>query len=387
MASGSAGAACLDLPDVPAQSLRLLGVADGRSINVARWARRLVERGHEVHLVSDRIPPNGAAIEGVGVRDVRSLETLTGPPGLRRFTIAPAIGRLARSLDVDVVHAHYLLPYGWWAARAGRHPLVVSPWSRDIFVDVQESRRGRRRAVEAIAAADELVVNSEANRVASIELGGDPARIREIIWYSELERFGPERADPGFRARRGWPQDALVVLSLRNYRPYTNLDVVVRAFARAVREEPRARLLLAARGGPTRAELERLVDELHVRPLVAFERVEWEDLPAASASADIAITIAGSDSTPASLLEVMASAVPVVAGRTWSIDEWIGPDSGGFLVECRDEDAVTAALIALLRDPELRRRHGARNERFVRERLADPGAQLEELYLELLGRR
>jgi glycosyltransferase involved in cell wall biosynthesis len=82
----------------------------------------------------------------------------------------------------------------------------------------------------------------------------------------------------------------------------------------------------------------------------------------------------------------MASRVPVVAGRTSSIDEWIGPDDGGALVECRDEDAVAASLARLLADPDARRRHGERNERFVRERLGDPGQQLEELYLELLDR-
>jgi glycosyltransferase involved in cell wall biosynthesis len=262
----------------------------------------------------------------------------------------------------------------------------MSPWSRDIFVDAKESSQGRRRAIASIAAADYLVVNSDANRKASIELGADPGRIREIIWYSELDRFAPDRADAGLRARLGWPEDALVVLSLRNFRPYTNLDVVLQAFARVAKEEPRARLLLAARGGPSRAETEALVDELGIRELVAIERVEWEQLPGVVAAADVAVTIASSDSTPASLLEAMASALPVVAGRTWSIDEWITEEEGGALLECRDEEAITAALRALLADPALRRRHGARNERYVRARLGDPGEELERLYNELLGR-
>ena len=63
--------ATVESPSVPGQPLRLLGVADARSINVARWARRLVERGHEVHLVSDRLPPSDAPVEGVAVHDVR----------------------------------------------------------------------------------------------------------------------------------------------------------------------------------------------------------------------------------------------------------------------------------------------------------------------------
>jgi len=370
---------------VPGRPLRLLGVADARSINVARWARRLAERGHEVHLVSDRLPTNGA-VDGVTVHDVRSLGLATRVPGLRRERIGPAVGALAKRLSVDLVHAHYLLPYGYWAAQAERHPLVMSPWSRDIFVDAQESVQGRRRAIASIAAADFLVVNSDANRRASIELGADPGRIEEIIWYSELERFAPDRAEEGLRARLGWPEDALVVLSLRNFRPYTNLDVVLRAFSRVAKGEPRARLLLAARGGPSKHETEALIDELGIRSLVAVERVEWEDLPGVVAAADVAVTIASSDSTPASLLEAMASALPVVAGRTWTIDEWISEDEGGALLECRDEDAVTEALQTLLADPELRRRHGARNEQYVRAQLGDPGEQLERLYVRLLGR-
>jgi glycosyltransferase involved in cell wall biosynthesis len=364
----------------------VLGVADARSINNARWARRLVERGHEVHLVSNRLPAADAPVEGATVHHLKALDPLMRVPVVRRTRFGPTIAGLCDRLEIELVHAHYLLPYGYWAALAGRHPLVMSPWSRDIFVDAADPGRGRNRAIAAVEAADFLVVNSEANRRASIELGADPARIREIIWYSELDRFSPDQADDGLRSRFGWPADALVVLSLRNYRPYTNLDVVVRAFGRAAQEEPRARLLLAARGGPTRSELERLVDELGIRDLVRFEQVGWSELPGAAAAADVAVTIAGSDSTPASLLEVMASAVPVVAGRTWSIDEWIGPGEGGALVDCRDEDAVTAALLELLRDPELRRRYGERNERFVRERLGDPGHELETLYLELLGR-
>jgi glycosyltransferase involved in cell wall biosynthesis len=370
---------------VPDHRLRVLGVADARSINVARWARRLIERGHEIDIVSNRLPISDP-IDGAAVHDIRNLGLATRVPRFRRERIGPAIGALAESLGADLVHAHYLLPYGYWAARAERHPLVMSPWSRDIFVDANESPQGRRRAIASIAAADYLVVNSDANRKASIELGADPGRIREIIWYSELDRFAPDQADPGLRARLGWPEDALVVLSLRNFRPYTNLDVVVRAFARVAEGEPRARLLLAARGGPSRAETETLIDELGVRDILVIQRVEWDELPGVVAAADVAVTIASSDSTPASLLEAMASALPVVAGRTWSIDEWISETEGGALLECRDENAVTEALRALLADPALRRRHGERNERYVRSRLGDPGEQLEHLYLELLGR-
>jgi len=370
---------------VPSQRLRLLGVGPGRSINFLRWAWRLAERGHEIHIVSDQITERPEELRGIVAHDLRHLEPLTRVRGVRRLRLAPALARLARQLDVDLVHAHYLLPYGWWAARADVHPLVVSPWGTDILVDGQKPP-GRARAARAIAGADFLVVNSRVNEQASVGLGADPGRIERIVWYAELDRFAPERRDPGFRASLGWPADALVVLSLRNFRPDTNVDLIVRAFAAVAREEPRARLFLAARSGPLRGQVEAVIDELGLRPLVALGFVGPDELPAVVASADAVVQMTDSDSTPASLLEAMASGLPAVCGRAPSLDEWVGPGDGAEIVSPRDPEALAAALVKVLRDAELRRTYGERNRRFVHEHLADPGAALEALYVRLLER-
>jgi L-malate glycosyltransferase len=369
------------------QPLRILGIGPGRSINFLRWARILSARGHDVHIVSDVLTDQPEELDGVHAHNVRSLGPLMRVKGLRNVGFGRAIAKLGRELDVDVVHAHYLLPYGFWGAQAGLHPYVVSPWSRDLFFGPEVPARGPKRAKASIAAADYLVTNSRANEEASVELGADPNRMREVIWYAETERFGADKADPQFRARLGWPEDALVVLSLRNFRPYTNVDVIVRAFAKIAPEEPKARLFLAARTGTEHAQIEALLDELGIRSLTHFQRLLWEDLPSTIASCDLAVTIADTDSTPASLLETMASALPVVAGPAPSIDEWVEQDEGAEMVaDRRDVDAVAAAILKLLRDPELRSRYGERNDRVVRERLSEPPAlALERLYRELVS--
>lgn len=380
-----APAACLECPLVSDRPLRLLGVADLRSLNVIRWGRRLAELGHEIHIVGNRMNPRAEEREGLNLYDITTLETLTRVPGVRRARFGPAIAALAQRLDVDLVHAHYMLPYGYWAAQANQHPFVLSPWSRDVFIDAHERRQGRKRALTAIQAADYFVVNSQACGKASVELGADPNRMKEIIWYAETDRFGVDNRDPQFRAERGWPDDALIVLSLRNFRPYTYVDVLVEAFARIAAEHPNARLLLCARGGPERGRIERLIDQLGIGDLVRIERAEIEDLPTYVASADMAVTIADSDSTPASLTEAMASRLPVVAAPTWSMDEWLEDGNGAEIVPVKDVDATARAIAKLLADPELRARYGTRNERVVREKLPKPGPLLEELYRDLIA--
>ncbi len=363
----------------------MLGVGDGNSLVFLRWGWRLAERGHDVHIVSDRLSERPGELEGLTAHDVRSLSLGTRAKGLRRLVFGGAIRALARRLDVDLVHAHYLLPYGYWAARADIHPLVMSPWNTDIFTYGRERRRGRRRVREAVAAGDRYVVSSLGNAEETVRLGADPDKVHRIVWYVDLRPFGPDKRVAGLAARFGWPDDSLVVLSLRNYRPNTNLDVLVRAFARAQRDVPELRLILAARAGWTRAEVERIVDELGLRDRVAFHFAAPDELPELCASADIGVSIASTDATPASMIESMASRLPMIMGDAITIDEWITQGEGGEVVAPRDEDALTRALVKLGRDPELRRRYGERNERVVRDRLGQhPGEALEQVYRQLV---
>ena len=231
--------------------LRVLGVGDGRSLIFLRWAWRVAELGHDVHIVSDRVTERPGELRGITAHRIQDLELGTRVKGLRRLRFAAAIRNLARRLDVDLVHAHYLLPYGYWAAEAGVHPLVMSPWNTDIFTYGREHAAGaagwRRRSPPATRTSS---ARSE-TPTRPCAWAPIPTEVHRIVWYVDLRPFGPEHRCPGLAERFGWPDDSIVILSLRNYRPNTNLDVLLRAFHRVSREEPRARLIMAARGGWT----------------------------------------------------------------------------------------------------------------------------------------
>jgi L-malate glycosyltransferase len=363
-------------------SLRILGIGDAKSRHFARWARRLAERGHEVHVASGRFNPRGE-LEGIQVHQFQELDPLLRVPMLRRFRMIPALKKLGRDVQPDVVHSHYLLPYGYWTARARLGPLVVSPWGKDAIVDAWQSPEAETRARVGIAPdlAQAYVVNSQALEDASVRLGADRSKFHRIFWHARIDGYSPEHADRGRWRALGWPEDAIVCLSLRNFRPYSNLDVVLRAFARARQEVPELRLFSSAGGGWTRTQFDRLASELGLEPYMVVQDVPAAELPSVNASADFAVTLADVDSSPASLLETMASGVPLVVGLAPSMDEWIQQGEGGELVEDRhDVDAVAAAMVRLARDPELRRSYGERNLREVHARFGDPTAQLEEVY-------
>ena len=114
------------------------------------------------------------------------------------------------------------------------------------------------------------------------------------------------------------------------------------------------------------------VNDLGLGDAVRMHFIPPPELPFFCASSDLAVSLASTDATPASMLECMASRLPLVMGDAITIDEWITQGDGGEVVQCRDEDAVTAALLRLMRDPELRAAYGDRNVRVVAERLPGP---------------
>jgi glycosyltransferase involved in cell wall biosynthesis len=342
-----------------------------------------------VHIASGRVNPREGELDGLHVHQLQDLDRLLRVPFVRRFRMAPALAGLARRVRPDVVHSHYLLPYGYWTARAELGPLVVSPWGKDAIVDAWQSPKAEKRARVAIAPDRALayVVNSQALEDAAVRLGADRSKFHRVFWHARIDGYSPELADR-FRWRAlGWPDDAVVCLSLRNFRPYSNLDIVLRAFASAREQAPELRLFSSAGGGWTRTEFDRLAGELGLERYLAVQDVHVTELPSVTASADFAVTLADVDSSPASLLETMASGVPLVVGLAPSLDEWIQQGEGGELVEDRhDVDAVAAAMVRLARDPALRRTYGERNLREVHARFGDPTSQLEQVYREVLGR-
>jgi glycosyltransferase involved in cell wall biosynthesis len=95
-----------------------------------------------------------------------------------------------------------------------------------------------------------------------------------------------------------------------------------------------------------------------------------------------------SEGLPISMLEAMASGLPVVASRVGGIPEIVTEEENGLLVAPRDVEGLARALIRLLEDPGLCLRMGHNNRKKVRNTFsADHTAEkIVEIYNKILGR-
>ena len=160
-----------------------------------------------MHVASGRVNPREGELDGLVVHQFQDLDPLLRVPLVRRFRMAPALAGLARRVQPDVVHSHYLLPYGYWTARAELGPLVVSPWGKDAIVDAWQAPEAEERARVAIAPERALayVVNSQALEDAAVRLGADRAKFHRIFWHARIDGYSPEHADRSRWQALGWP--------------------------------------------------------------------------------------------------------------------------------------------------------------------------------------
>jgi glycosyltransferase involved in cell wall biosynthesis len=110
-------------------------------------------------------------------------------------------------------------------------------------------------------------------------------------------------------------------------------------------------------------------------------------MPSLYRTADVFCLASWWEAFPLSLLEAMASGLPVVATRVGDVPVAVRDGETGLLVGPRDPAALAVALERLLADAEVRRAMGkAGRQRAVREFGARRGVQaLGALYGELTG--
>jgi glycosyltransferase involved in cell wall biosynthesis len=315
-----------------------------------------------------------------GLRDARN--------GLARpHTLAQVarIAREARRRRVRIVHSylHHANWFGTLAGRLARVPVViVSKRSMDVY------SRGRDRwacrltngladCVTAVAEA----VRDHVHREEGCPLG----KIVVIPNGVDAEQFSVSPGPPD--ELRGLGGDGQLVGTITRLVWKRGHEELLRAAALVNRSEPGARLVVVG-DGPLRPTLEGQARELGLGGAVRFLGA----VPRAARllpHLDVFVLSSVWEGMSNGLLEAMAAGRPVVATRVGGNPECVVDGESGLLVPPRDPEAMAAAIVRLLREPELARRLGQAARRRVEAEFTLPRMvqRMEDLYDGLLARR
>jgi glycosyltransferase involved in cell wall biosynthesis len=383
---------------------------------IEELAAHIAALGHEVHVALPDHPrlrrepcERGVALHpfayapGIAPLQVWGYaSSLSGDVGLKgaAYAAAPlalaastvAVGRLARRVRPDLLVAHWVIPNGppvGLVARLAARPLVVSLHGSDIFLAERKAPIGRgARAVFGQAAAVTACSPDLAERAG--HLGARPKHTTTIPYGVDPARFRPATSDERAAIRRelGLREGERLVLAGGRLVHKKGLDVAIDAFAStAVREAGPARLVIFGYGDLQEA-LTAQANSLGLAERVYFAgRVERDRLPALFGAADLFLLPsvhdhAGNvDGLPNTLLEAMASGLPIVASDVVGVPTVITDGVHGLLVPERDAAALGAAIATLLHDPARAAALGAAARARVERELTWP--QIARRYLDV----
>lgn len=183
----------------------------------------------------------------------------------------------------------------------------------------------------------------------------NPKKVMTIVNGVDTEKFSPENAAL-IRNKYGVDKFKFLIGTVGRLDPIKDQATLIKAFAILAQSYKFISLLIIG-DGPCRKELESLVDRLNIRNHVSF----WGEL---NNVADIyklldvfALSSIG-EGMSNTILEAMATGIPVVATDVGGSKELISDSKNGFLVPPQDPYTLANCLEKYIENPDLKALHG-----------------------------
>jgi glycosyltransferase involved in cell wall biosynthesis len=294
------------------------------------------------------------------------------------------LARTLRREPFDALHAHWLIPQGLsallarWLARRPV-PMLCTSHGGDLFALRSAPMRFLKRGV--MQRSRRITVVSAAMRDEVLRVGIDPEKVEVVPMGVDMRNiFTP---DP--RIERSETE----LLFVGRLVEKKGLHLLLRAMPEILRHHSNARLTVAG-DGPLDADLRRLADELEIGTYVDFlGMTPQSELPhlyrrATLLAVPFLVASTGDqEGFPLVPLEAIGCECPLVCGHVAAFGDIIRHEREAMLVPPGDSDALAAAIIDLISNPEKRARL-ARNGRIRCHNAFDWGT-IAKRYSDLLS--
>lgn len=202
-----------------------------------------------------------------------------------------------------------------------------------------------------LLSADAVITISAAMKDYLISRGGDAAKIYVMHNAANIEAAAPNISSMSKKSGSN-----ITVGHLGSFAIWQKIDILIRAFAIAKKSHPKLSLLLIGEG-PLRKDLELLTLKLNLSDSVIFIGKKTQREVSDILANNVDIAVCSSDTwygSPTKIFEYAAAGKPVIAFCTPAILEIIEDGKTGLLVSSRTPDELSAAIIRLIENPELR---------------------------------
>ncbi|MCC7117598.1 MAG: glycosyltransferase [Anaerolineales bacterium] len=364
---------------------------NGVSVSLQLVSEGLRKRGHQVTIFAPRFP--GYTDNQPSVVRLPSLKYLNDPPIYVAVLGTPRTTWSLTRKHFDVLHAHSPLSVGLLAylTASTKHLPLIYTYHTSItdythylkFIGGTGVIRHGARWFSAASTnlGDQIVVPSpKFYRLLLEQKVKKPIHI--IPNGINLSQFQTAKNAGSLRNRLGVGKDAPILLFVGRIDPEKRLEFLIDAFALLADQNPDAQLVFAGDGG-ARADLEEKAAGLKVKGRIHFlGMMQREKLPDVFHDATVFLSASTSEVHPISVIEALASGLPIVAVEDGAFEGMVENDQNGYQVP--GEVSVFAETVSALIKDRAKLTCFGQHSRTLSEKYSIEGQvkALEQLYVE-----
>ncbi len=323
----------------------------GQEIRILTEARGMLNRGHQVTLLTPEEAQIASAADTRGIPCVRLPITRKRwwPWWILRQWLAK------HGHEFDVINTHSSTD-AWLVALACATLDKPLPVVRTRHVSTAVRSSLPTRWLYTRATSHIVVTGEQLRQNLHIDAGIDLHHMTSVRTGIDLTRFKPGDNPSLARQALGLSDRPTVgiVATLRDWKGHEDL---LQAWATLPASLQHWQLLIVG-DGPRRPNLEALIHDMQLH-----ERVKLvgnvDDVPAWLHAMDIfTLPSYANEGVPQSLMQAMACALPVISTPVGAIHEILIDNQTGLMVQPQKPDSLAAALLRLMTEPELRHQLG-----------------------------
>lgn len=281
-----------------------------------------------------------------GIKSARLRSRFAYKATYRLPWFAWTFSRALRSDGVDLLHSHLFGPIvaGGLATRLAGIPHVGT--LHDVYTIEQRPARARLLKLVRVLGTELVCVSDEMVEFYCRAAKIDASEIRTIRNGVDLSRFQN-------RPRTTPTDGGVALLSVGRLDPIKRHDLLLSTLAQL---SSRSDWSLSIAGeGPEEQRLRILTADLGLQARVRFLGHQ-RDIPALLADADVFLLISDSEGMSLSLIEAVASGLPIIATDVGNNSSLVTNEWNGFVIEPGNSEQLEEVLVKLLDDHDLRSR-------------------------------
>ncbi len=364
--------------------MKILYISPASVNHTVRWVNAMVDKGHEVHLISLR-----EHCEGKNKIDDRvKIYYLPIKGQLGYYLNSFQARKIIKKINPDIINTHYASGYGTLSRLTNCTPVLLSAWGSDVY-DFPNENKFKKRILEknlksafGIASTSHAMAE-ETKKYVNKKIYITPFGV-DLNLFKALEK--------------NKKKDEIIIGIVKTLKPKYGIRYLIEAISilvKRLKKEKKFQVInqLACHiygEGEERKDLLDLTKKLEVNNIINFKGyIENKRVPEVINQMDIfcAPSILDSESFGVAAVEAMACEVPVVVSDVDGFKEVVEDGTTGYIVPKKNSRALADVIYELIFDEKKRKEMGSNGRKRVAKlyNWDENVKYMESVYMDVIG--